>query len=204
MLAIPYRRLQTRRAPALLILGICLFPHFSVEATGEEPTAGAAKTPPLTATSNFHIAVPRAALGKEFLMSASKIPQAPAPTSTGLAGKIVRFELFHDGVDLYESSTGAVVTTDLPSRRLITTFPIVEQDPDKVVIDFNKGMRRVFTEIWYGSGRGTLRSSGASRSMELTQSRVFEVKEIDGQLVIRQSAQVRDSGRPRAVGDTPT
>jgi hypothetical protein len=35
------------------------------------------------------------------------IPQLVAPTSTALAGKIVRFELFHDGVDLYDSCVRA-------------------------------------------------------------------------------------------------
>jgi len=161
----------------------------AAEAANETP-----KTAPLSAASNFNVTVPKASLGREFLMSASIIPQSPAPTSTGLAGKIVRFELFHDGVDLYESSTGLVVTGDLPSRRLITTFPIIEQDAEKVVIDFNKGMRRVFTEIWYGSGsgRGGFNPSSLARTMELPQSRVFEVRGTDGQLLIRQSAQVRD------------
>ena len=63
------------------------------------------------------------------------IPQLVAPTSTALAGKIVRFELFHDGVDLYESTEGMVVTKELPSRRLLTTFPIVAQDEKTVTID---------------------------------------------------------------------
>jgi hypothetical protein len=89
------------------------------------------------------VAIPKDAFGKEFLLSASIIPQIVAATSTSLAGKIVQFELFHDGVDLYESTEGLVVTKDLPARRLLTTFPIIPQDdPAKVVIDFNAGMRR--------------------------------------------------------------
>ena len=40
------------------------------------------------------------------------IPQTRAATSTGLAGKIVRFELFPDGVDMYESTRGLVVTEE--------------------------------------------------------------------------------------------
>ncbi len=145
----------------------------------------------LTTNSHFHIQIPLAALGKEYLMSASVIPQASAATSTGLAGKIVRFELFHDGVDLYESTKGLVVTEDLPARRLLTTFPIVEQDNGKVVIDFNRGMRRVFTEIWYSSGSG-FDASAKDRSLEVPQSRVFAVDVRDPYLVIRQSVQTRD------------
>jgi hypothetical protein len=148
-------------------------------------------TPALTAAANHQVTIPKGALGKEFLMSASLIPQSGAPTSTGLAGKIVRFELFHDGVDLYESTQGLVVTDELPARRLITTFPIVKQDEKAVVIDFNKGMRRVFSEIWYGMST-RFSSSQRDSVAEVPQSRVFSVKRDKDQLVIRQSAQVRD------------
>lgn len=145
----------------------------------------------LSVTPQFHIRIPKAALGKDFLMSASLIPQAAAATSTGLAGKIVHFELFHDGVDLYESTKGLVVTEDLPARRLLTTLPIVEQDADQVVVDFNRGMKRVFTEIWYGSGRG-FDSSSLDRTLEVPQSRVFAAETREDHLVIRQSVQTRD------------
>ncbi|MCH8921592.1 MAG: zinc-dependent metalloprotease [Planctomycetes bacterium] len=149
----------------------------------------AKSAPGLAPASNSHVAIPRGALGKEFLLSASIIPQALAPTSRGLSGRIVRFELFHDGVDLYESTTGLVVTKDLPARRLLTTFPIVAQDDKKIVIDFNAGMRRVFTDSWYsGSGFST---RALSTSLELPQSRVFSVKAAGDRLVIRQAAQVR-------------
>ncbi len=156
-----------------------------------EPKPAPSKTPALTPAVNNHITIPKAALGQEFLLSASIIPQVQSPTSTGLAGKLVRFELFHDGVDLYESSAGFVVTEDLPSRRLLTTFPIVSRDADKVVIDFNAGMKRVFTEIWYSAG-GPLNPGNAARTMEIPQSRVFEVQNQGDRLIIRQSAQARD------------
>ncbi len=158
--------------------------------TKAEPKPGATKPPELKAAPNMNIAIPRDALGKEFLLSASIIPQVMSPTSTGLAGKIVRFELFHDGVDLYEATQGLVVTDELPARRLLTTFPIVAQDDNQVVIDFNRGMRRVFTDIWYGMGG--FDGSSRARSLELPHSRVFEVKPNGDQLVIRQSAQARD------------
>ncbi len=53
------------------------------------------------------------------------IPQQQAATSRGLAGKIVRFELYPDSVDMYESTQGLVVTEQLPARRLLASFPIV-------------------------------------------------------------------------------
>ena len=141
----------------------------------------------LAVATNNNLTIPRSALGKNFLMSASIIPQATAATSTGLAGKVVLFEAFHDGVDLYEATDGIVVTKDLPARRLLTTFPIVEQDGTKLVVDFNKGMRRVFTDSWT-SGEFAQRD----RVMEVPQSRVFGAEVKDGQLVIRQSVQARE------------
>ncbi len=139
----------------------------------------------LSVGTNYQMVIPRPALGREYLLSASLIPQQTSPTSTGLAGKIVRFELFHDGVDLYESTKGLVVTEDLPARRLLTTFPIISQDDRQVVIDFNRGMRRVFTDIWYGGGN-------RDRVLEVLQSRVFAAEARDEILALRQSVQARD------------
>lgn len=151
-------------------------------------------TQPLNVAPNYAVSIPKASLGRDFLMSASMIPQAGAPTSTGLAGKIVRFQLFHDGVDLYENPQGLVVTDDLPAKRLITTFPIIKQDENQIVIDFNKGMRRVFLEIWYSTST-SFNASGRDQVAELPMSRVFSVKRNKELLIVRQSAQVRDRRR---------
>ena len=141
----------------------------------------------LNAGANHNLVLNRSALGKDFLLSASLIPQATVATSHGLAGLVVRFELFHDGLDLYEAVDGIVVTQDLPSRRLIATFPILEQDATKVVFDFNRGMRRVFDQSWLSAD-----VSGRDVSLEVPQGRVFLVERQESQLVIRQSVQVRD------------
>ena len=154
--------------------------------TAEITTAG----PPLEVADGFLLAIPKAGFSKDYLFSASLIPQAGAPTSTGLAGKIVRFELFSDGVDMYESTRGLVVTDELPARRLLASFAIVRQDGDRVLVDFNKGMRRVFTEAWTHSGELDL----AARDMvlEVPESRVFDARQEEGRLVIRQSVQARN------------
>ncbi|NBP24461.1 MAG: hypothetical protein EBU81_07915, partial [Proteobacteria bacterium] len=154
-------------------------------------TAAKKATLEISVGTNNTLVLPRTVFGKEHLMSASRIPQSLAATSTGLSGKIVKFELFHDGVDLYEATDGLVVTKDLPARRILTTFPIVEQDATKVVIDFNRGMRRLYTEIWYGQGRG-FNPMARDESLEIPQSRVFQAEKLDNQLAIRQSVQVRD------------
>jgi hypothetical protein len=148
-------------------------------------------TPSLVVANNHHVGIPTGALGREFMMSASMIPQAGAATSRGLAGKIVRFEVFHDGVDLYEATEGLVVTDDLPARRLITTFPIIQRTDNQIIIDFNAGMSRVFMEIWYGNSPA-FDAGLRDQVAEIPRSRVFSVKRDRDAMVIRQSAQVRD------------
>jgi hypothetical protein len=150
-----------------------------------------AAPPPLKPADNFHITIPRSALGREYLMSMSLIPQSLAATSRGLSGKVVQFELFHDAVDLYEATEGMVVTKDLPSRLLIASFPIVATDNNSVVIDFNRGMRRVFGQGWYSTGGGGFRPTASETVEEVPESRVFAVTEVGGQLVVRQSVQSR-------------
>ena len=150
----------------------------------EQPVA-----PALQVADQFYLAIPKDGFGKDYLFSASMIPQGESPTSHGLAGKIVRFEQFPDGVDMYESTKGLVVTEDLPARRLLATFPIVRLDAGRVVVDFNKGMRRVFTQSW--TDGGPLNFEAHDDVLEVPESRVFEMRADGGQLIIRQSVQAR-------------
>ena len=60
--------------------------------------------PELQVADQFLVAIPTSGFGKDYLLSASLIPLGKSPTSHGLAGKIVSFELFLDGVDMYEST----------------------------------------------------------------------------------------------------
>lgn len=168
------------------IVAVCLWSVFGLLSACQ---LHAEETPALKPAPHNRVAIPRAALGKEFMISASLIPQTAAPTSTGLAGRIVTFELFHDGVDMYDASKGQVVTEDLPAKQLVTTFPIVEQNDAEVVIDFNSGMDRVMTNIWYA--QGGFDSGVFSMVLEVPHSRVFSVVESKDRLVIRQSAHVR-------------
>ncbi|MGA2867449.1 MAG: zinc-dependent metalloprotease [Verrucomicrobiota bacterium] len=159
------------------------------------PAAAAATNPPVAIAPELQVAdrlllaIPRAGFGKDYLFTASLIPQARAATSTGLAAKIVRFELFPDGVDMYESTKGLLVTEELPARRLLASFAIVRQDDQQVAIDFNKGMRRVFMQAW--TSGGGLDLAERDRVLEVPEGRVFEMRQEEGRLLIRQSVQAR-------------
>ena len=175
-----------RFAVVLLALVLMAIRGFAADTNAPVPAPG----PELEVADNFMLAIPKAGFGKEYLFTASVIPQQLAATSTGLEGKIVRFELYSDGVDMYESTRGLVVTEDLPARRLLASFPIVAQDARRVVIDFNKGMHRVFTQRW--TEGGGLDMDARDTVLEVPDSRVFEVRAENGRLVVRQSVQVRD------------
>ena len=151
--------------------------------------ADAPVAPELQVVDSFLLAIPKNGFDKDYLFSASTIPQGQSPTSHGLTGKIVRFELFPDGVDMYESTKGLVVTEDLPARRLLARFAIVRQETNRVVIDFNQGMRRVFTQSW--TDGGALDLAQHDTVLEVPDSRVFEMRADKGQLIIRQSVQAR-------------
>ncbi|MEI9864126.1 MAG: zinc-dependent metalloprotease [Limisphaerales bacterium] len=168
---------------AIAIIVTSIIPSFRADA------ADAPLAPQLQVADKFFLAIPKNGFGKDYLFSASIIPQGASPTSHGLAGKIVRFELYPDGVDMYESTKGLVVTDQLPARRLLASFPIVKQDGDKVVIDFNKGMRRVFTQSWTDGGGLDLATHDTV--LDVPDSRLFDMKQDGNQLVIRQSVQAR-------------
>jgi hypothetical protein len=172
------------------LTGVFLF-VFTLAALACRLEAAEAKSPPpLKPADNFHLVLPREALGREYLMSMSLIPQSGAATSRGLSGRVVQFELYHDGVDMYETTEGMVVTKDLPSRLLLATFPIVEQDDNNLVLDFNRGMRRVFSQGWYSTS-ANFSPSASERVEEVPEGRVFAVTQNEDQLVIRQSVQSR-------------
>jgi hypothetical protein len=170
----------------LLAAAALLIPLTGTLRAADQPAPVA---PQLQVADQFYLAIPKDAFGKDYLFSASAIPQGVAATSQGLAGKIIRFELFPDGVDIYESTKGLVVTEDLPARRLLATLPIIRQESGRVVVDFNKGMRRVFTQSW--TDGGMLNLDWHDNVFEVPDSRVFEMRSDGSQLIIRQSVQVR-------------
>lgn len=170
-----------RLLAALLLVTVC----------GCTKTIGQSPGPALKVSGDIHVAIPNAALGKEYMMSTSVIPQAGSVTGRGLLGRVVVFERYDDGVDLYESTQGHVVTEDLPARRLLATFPIVSEGSGEIVIDFNQGMRRLLYQGWYSLSR-RFDPSVLERTAELPQARVFGVSSENGKLVIRQTVQARN------------
>lgn len=154
----------------------------------------------LLSEKNYLIKIPKLALrivdqaGKtkqketEFLLSASMIPQAGAATSTAMNGKVIYFQLFEDGLDMYESTEGAVVTGDLPARMLLAKFPISSQDANHVIIDFDRGMKSLFVSDWT-SGGTEFDESALVTTVDTPTTRVQSVTHTPGRLTISQTVQ---------------
>lgn len=175
------------------VLFAMLFVSITIHLQGAEKAA----PPELQVADKYYLAIPTNAFGRDYLFSASMIPQGQSPTSHGLAGRVVEFELFPDGVDMYESTKGLVVTKDLPARRLLASFPIIRRGTNGVVIDFNKGMRQVFTQSW--TDGGSLDMDQHDTMLDVPDSRVFSVRQENNNLVIRQSVQVHSRSHNQDV-----
>ncbi|MBC86511.1 MAG: hypothetical protein CL677_04965 [Bdellovibrionaceae bacterium] len=108
--------------------------------------------------ANSAIQIHKDALDKEFLLRSQLITQTGAPQFGGLKSRVVAFSLKNGRIYLLEASAGHVVTEDLPSNLVLASFP-TQVDGDYYVIDFNRGMAKLFTaDDW----RGQDFSSGAS------------------------------------------
>lgn len=144
----------------------------------------------LDGTDKFLIKVTKTAMQEKFLLSMSTIPQKQAATSTGLAAKVVTFKRFGDVIDMYEVNDGNVVTDNLPAQTLLAQFPVVASDTGSVTIDFDKGMKDVYTTIWYNGGA---QFESTESTLDIRASRVFEVKTEGDLLLIRHAVLARQS-----------
>jgi hypothetical protein len=128
-----------------------------------------------TESSEF-LVIKKAALGKEFLMSSSLIPQNESPTSGGLQGRVVSFKKVGKRVFLVEATEGHVISPTLPASLILAEIPVTEDRADELVLDFNSGMNKIFMAgNWWASDL-----EGKAYSAELQQvSLPIEVSYLD-------------------------
>ncbi len=121
------------------------------EVTGER-LDGLASTSSLRPEAAEYLVIKKDAIGKDFLMSASLIPQNESPTSSGLQGRVVAFKKIGRRLFLVESTEGHVISPTLPAALILAEIPIIEDRNDEVVIDFNAGMNKIFMAgNWWAS-----------------------------------------------------
>ena len=107
------------------------------------------------------LTITKEALGKEFLFQKSLTFQRSYgeslsnPTSSGMKSHIVHFQEEGDSLLMLESSDDYQPGNELNTEILISQFPIHEKREDKLVFDFNRGMKNVaLSGEWYASDFG--------------------------------------------------
>ncbi len=154
----------------------------------------------LSTDDNYNLKITKAALDKEFLLTASLIPQAYAPTSSGLRARVVVFKRYGKSVFLLEATQGHVVTHDLPSQLILAEIPVLNETESELVLDFNKGMQKVFVEgAWWASdfdGKSYVGDVLSAIAIEASHSfiQAAKVNPEKNRLEIRQIAQLNIFG----------
>lgn len=98
------------------------------------------------AVDQAQVEIKKSALGKEFLFSSNILMQVPTPMFSNLQSRVVSFVLKNNSVYLLDVTKNFNVGLDnIPQNLLIAQFEVLKDKGDSVVIDFNSGMKRIFT-----------------------------------------------------------
>jgi len=146
-----------------------------------------------------YLILAKSALDKEFLLSTSIISQKVAPTSSGLQGHVVAFSRKGERLFLMEAREGHVVSPSLPSNLILTEIPVLLETDDDLVLDFDAGMRIIFTQgNWHVSdisGRA-FDADATNAAVSIGSSYLEKIETLDSKYVeIRQTAQVYGAGK---------
>ncbi len=142
-------------------------------------------------TSGDYLSIKKSSLDKEFLLSVSMIPQRVLPTSEGLQGRIVAFKLYHGNLFLMEASQGHVVTSDLPSNLILAEIPVLSDEPDRLVVEFNRGMNRIFVASNWNTESGYTNEEQV-KTLKIVASFIKKMEIVEDRLILNQIAQVED------------
>lgn len=93
-----------------------------------------------------HVQIQKSALNKEFLLSTNMLSQTPAPMFSSLQSRVVSFiERDHKIYLLDVTKNNFLSETNIPQNLLLAEFDILQDKEEAYVIDFNQGMKQIFT-----------------------------------------------------------
>ena len=149
--------------------------------------------PEANITDDGNLSISKEALDKEFLLQASFINQEGnvygSPTSWGTQSRIVFFTKNNGSLFMMESTKGFLASEELPASRILAEFKIVEEKEDKLVFDFNEGMKKIFlVGDWFGSDFGDY--PNYQWAVKVDHSFLKEVTKQTERILIRQITQV--------------
>lgn len=140
-----------------------------------------------------HVVILKSALNKEFLLSVNMLSQTPTPMFAGLQSRVVSFILRDQKVYLVDVTKNNLVGVgNIPQNLLLAEFPILNQTEQSVTIDFNQGMKQIFTvsELFGSDDPGYAGANYKLPTSQIRLSYLDEVKLQENALFIRQVAQV--------------
>lgn len=148
----------------------------------------------LLKTDRSHVSLKKAALGKEFLFSVNMLSQVPTPMFSSLQSRIVTFILRDSKVYLLDVTKNIQVgKNNIPQNLLLAEYPILQETETDLVIDFNQGMKSIFTASAMTGSDDSSGSAGAQYKLPLAKVNISYLDEVslkEGALFIKQVAQL--------------
>jgi len=153
-----------------------------------------------------HVLIQKSALEKEFLLSVNLLAQAPTPQFSSLQSRVISFILRDKKVYMLDVTKNNIVgeKENIPQTLLIAEFQVLSESDTALEIDFNAGMRQVFTTSDIRASDIAALNANNYR-LSAAQVRVSYLAEVSIQnskaLFIKQVAQIdaEDGGAARAV-----
>jgi hypothetical protein len=139
------------------------------------------------------VRISRLALGREFLLTTNMSTQIPTPMFSALQSRVVAFVLRDQKVFLVDVTKNNQVGLgrNIPQNILLAEFPVLADSRSFLTIDFNAGMKQIFT---VGDMAASDDSEAASAPLlpaaQVRMSYLEEVKFEGNALFIRQVAQI--------------
>jgi hypothetical protein len=103
----------------------------------------------ISTEDNYNLTLKKNALGHLFLLHTSIINNPPSATGNPLAAKLVYFKHSGNFIGMFESTAGKLVTNSVTTEILLAKFPVVLENNEEVVFNFEAGMKILFQKSSY-------------------------------------------------------
>ncbi|MBC7419411.1 MAG: zinc-dependent metalloprotease [Bdellovibrio sp.] len=157
------------------------------------------------AVDQAHVVIKKVALDKEFLLSSNILWQTPTPAFSSLQSRVISFILRDHKVYLMDvTGNHKVGVNNIPQNLLLAEFNILSESTNSLVIDFNTGMKNVFTAgDMYASDDGSADADYNLPTAKVGLSYLDEVVMHEDTLFIRQVAQLETVSEKQETKSVP-
>ena len=159
-----------------LLLSSAVFGKTNTTHTDENPliTATRNSDKSLSTEDNYNLTLKKSALGHLFLLHTSIIDNPPSATGNPLGAKLVYFKHNGNFVGMFESTTGKLVTNSVSTETLLAKYPVVSENNNEIVFNFEEGMKILFQKSSYYIARGG--ASGSESTYKILESFINKVE----------------------------